>query len=152
MRYDFDVTSPQRTPPKNTMDRETLRKFNLRYPHSLQLPNTDPSGPPSQIIRFNAAIDTIFMDVPSLRALHGYSRPSYNSKLGGQSPARSRIKGFNLIQRLAIPHPDNKITGIDWLKANVLTDLQYPISRDVTFPPNIVGYKAFETRMDKEID
>ncbi|PVH79926.1 hypothetical protein DL98DRAFT_588920 [Cadophora sp. DSE1049] len=87
--------------------------FLVRYPDVIHLPNTEKAGRPAQVIRFNAAIDTIFMDVPSLLALYDYSRPLWNSNLSGEGPARPRLQGFNLIQRLATPHVDNAIRGID---------------------------------------
>ncbi|KAL2063159.1 hypothetical protein VTL71DRAFT_6231 [Oculimacula yallundae] len=111
----------------NFVNQETYRDYLDRYPNVLELRGHHRL---SDIVRFNAEIDTIVMHGLSLFILADFATPIASpvgpGGITGQGPPAllrsQQLLGFQLIQRLE-SNLSNNMAGSRWLQANVLTGL-----------------------------
>ena len=123
----------------NFVSRDTWEEYQRRYPSRLDL-RDDPS---SQVARFDANRDTIYMDIQSLFPIGNYATPRGEPAVGdrayGHGPPeatrRTQLIGFADIQRLAMPisYPPER-QGIEWLLKHVFTGIHPYIPGFETIP------------------
>ncbi|PVH79927.1 hypothetical protein DL98DRAFT_588921 [Cadophora sp. DSE1049] len=110
------------------INRDTWEEYQRRYPHRLELRD----DPRSEVVRFDANRDTIFVDIQSLFALSDYATPRGEPGVGGQAyghgppeaTRKAQLIGFENVQRLTIPisYPPER-QGLTWLMKNVFTGI-----------------------------
>ncbi|KAK0100578.1 hypothetical protein ONS95_007036 [Cadophora gregata] len=124
------------------VNREVRREFFPNFLH-LHFPDRRPTAP----IRFNAVVDTIFMDLHSLRALYDFARPEIpdlrhiptRASDFSNADRRPRLIGFNRIQILATPMEGPEVFGLVFLRRRIFTGLTQPVGTITTFPDTDVA-------------
>ncbi|KAG4428933.1 hypothetical protein IFR05_015589 [Cadophora sp. M221] len=136
--------------PSNFTNRAEWEAYLVENPVRLELRDDDKS----EVVRFNADRDTIYMDNQSLFALTDFITPRGEPGVGGRSfgygppeaERRLRLIGFEHIQRLGIPiaYPPGRRV-FTWLRKNVMTSLR----EEIPTPPALVkdnsSYSALGT-------
>ncbi|CZS91343.1 hypothetical protein WAI453_003605 [Rhynchosporium graminicola] len=159
-KFSLVLVNRQRASQVNFVNRETYREYLDRYPNFLQLRWPLP-GVRSSPIRFNARIDTIQMDVPSLFAITDVATPLDSATGVGGNPGQGspiglniqQLRGFDWIQKLEVniqfapddpaapivpPLIPEDLFGIQWLRTNILTGLLGPMVQNDTIPNDML--------------
>ena len=133
------------------ISRDTWEEYQRRYPDLLELRD----DPRSEVVRFDASRDTIYLDIQSLFALSDYATNRGEPGFGDQSyghgltedSRKAHLIGFENIQRLAmpIPYPPER-QGIDWLLKNIFIGIHPSISGVETLPDDVAHKPASDPR------